>query len=727
MIESVQARHLGAYDFASHYDNLCMLQNSCPLQSVKAHIHDDVLDINADRIRLNDWTPILNSIKINRHLRFIGIRSYYQYVTGEGISIAKKFAAKKKAPAIRHKDVTHRLAQALKECLTVTQSLTVLELQGLPLREKDLSALAKGFVKNISLRHLSLEYCRIGDVGVDIICQGIKNSANVQSLNLSGCSMTWKGAETLAKVIKHQATKRHSEAWQDSLRYRRPDLDRMSGLRRLTMNCNSLVNDNGARAMADSLHDDLWLKALDMQQCGISDAGAKAFLEVLKSNSTLMVLDLRRNPLIDRDLLKDVMEQVLINSGGGQAAEFKWLKISSKEVGKKVKSRKKTRTLNSAFGRKTTIRISSSASKAQSRSAVLSKTRHPAFSQPEITKPGPGFVPWRTAARANRHRDLPVDRDPGTLSIDANCETAVPDVSSSIHVHRYSTHSDGNLTSENSTPISNMKLLQHDKYLKQQSMLEMSHTEEVKVIKDLQIELEEVKRRFYVESRTRAAADARIIELEVENSRLKHHLQIINARGPSSPFRSKPQGGDFEFEDESVLDSIESSFNKFHAFLDLLRDAGLGQLCTLVGLTPKDIREPGVATILKQYQPQSYSSSYHQPASELQQAWKDEPQKFESERNRHVNTDLVREEDPTQKEQQNDVHIAEILSDSDEVKYPNNQFEVAKDSVAENGGEEITLTPFRMNLENDVPMNSLQDGLSPVPIIIGNESRDGES
>lgn len=28
-------------------------------------------------------------------------------------------------------------------------------------------------------------------------------------------------------------------------------------------------------------------------------------------------------------------------------------------------------------------------------------------------------------------------------------------------------------------------------------------------------------------------------------------------------------------EDEQVLDSIEASFNKFHAFLDLLKDAGL--------------------------------------------------------------------------------------------------------------------------------------------------------
>jgi centrosomal protein CEP78 len=34
----------------------------------------------------------------------------------------------------------------------------------------------------------------------------------------------------------------------------------MAGLRRITLNCNTLVGDLGARAFADSLNEDLWLK-----------------------------------------------------------------------------------------------------------------------------------------------------------------------------------------------------------------------------------------------------------------------------------------------------------------------------------------------------------------------------------------------------------------------------------------------------------------------------------
>lgn len=54
--------------------------------------------------------------------------------------------------------------------------------------------------------------------------------------------------------------RRHNEAWQDSLRYRRPDLDRMAGVRRITLNNNVLIGDDGGKCLAEALRDDLWVK-----------------------------------------------------------------------------------------------------------------------------------------------------------------------------------------------------------------------------------------------------------------------------------------------------------------------------------------------------------------------------------------------------------------------------------------------------------------------------------
>ena len=56
---------------------------------------------------------------------------------------AEKKAGKRKMPAIRSREITYRLCKALKECLCITQALTCIDLQGLPLRDRDLAALAK--------------------------------------------------------------------------------------------------------------------------------------------------------------------------------------------------------------------------------------------------------------------------------------------------------------------------------------------------------------------------------------------------------------------------------------------------------------------------------------------------------------------------------------------------------------------------------------------------------
>lgn len=63
--------------------------------------------------------------------------------------------------------------------------------------------------------------------------------------------------------------RRHEETWAESLRYRRPDLDCMAGLRRITLNCNTLIGDFGASAFAESLSEDLWLRGKNVESFNI--------------------------------------------------------------------------------------------------------------------------------------------------------------------------------------------------------------------------------------------------------------------------------------------------------------------------------------------------------------------------------------------------------------------------------------------------------------------------
>ena len=59
------------------------------------------------------------------------------------------------------------------------------------------------------------------------------------------------------------------------------------------------------------------------------------------------------------------------------------------------------------------------------------------------------------------------------------------------------------------------------------------------------------------------------IQYELENCRLRR-LNFSLSEAVKAP----PIAASSILEDEEVLESIESSFNKFHGFLDLLKDAG---------------------------------------------------------------------------------------------------------------------------------------------------------
>ena len=63
------------------------------------------------------------------------------------------------------------------------------------------------------------------------------------------------------------------------------------------------------------------LPALDLQSCGVTTEAAKLFIEVLKFNSCLMVLDVRANALVDDDVIDVIHEQLMINVSGMDKSE----------------------------------------------------------------------------------------------------------------------------------------------------------------------------------------------------------------------------------------------------------------------------------------------------------------------------------------------------------------------------------------------------------------------
>ncbi|XP_032371519.1 centrosomal protein of 78 kDa isoform X3 [Etheostoma spectabile] len=434
--------------------------------------------------------------------------------------------------------------------------MQTLQLNGLPLRKRDLITLTKGFSKSVSLENLSLANCPISDEGLEVICQSVKYSASIRVVDFTGCNLTWRGAEHMANIIKHQGMQRHGTAWAESLRYRQPQFEGMGGLRRITLNCNTLIGDRGAAALAHELAEDLWVKAIDLQRCGLSNEGARRLLEALKTNSALCVLDIRSNPLIDKVLIKTILEKVLMNAHG-QSPEYCWIKPAASEP--KRTSGPKRRALPSTARGKTSCRI-----------APRKGTSPSGIAQTQKLYSHSSCVPWRAAARAGRQRGMP----PGVCVLDQSFQGAA--------TVKVTVESD----SEGEEDEEEVEVEER------QSSLSLQDRITGRKFEYMQMELKECRLRLAEERRARLKAESRLMEYELENARLRDtNLSLSEALAATGSASAPPALS--ALEDDVVLESIESSFTKFHAFLDLLKDAGLGQLASMAGIDKSDFHPPG--------------------------------------------------------------------------------------------------------------------------------------
>ncbi|XP_051950510.1 centrosomal protein of 78 kDa isoform X1 [Xyrauchen texanus] len=536
MLESAQVRRRGALDFEGYYDHVCAGQGSAPVRAVKTSLSRGILDLNADHISLVDWTPILSALAINKHLQHVAFKSCH--LTNLGAQSSYRAHSKKKIPVIHSKNMSLQLCKAVQKCLCESSSLKTLQLHGLPLRERDLTALTKGLAKSVSLEHLSLAHCPIADEGLEVICQSVKYSTTIKTVDFTSCNITWQGAEHMANIIKHQATRRHSMAWVETLRYRRAEFEAMSGLRRVTLSENILIGDRGVTALAHELTEDLWVKAVDLQRCGISNEGAQVLEKMLQSNSTLCVLDIRRNPLIDNNRVKAVLKRVLMNAKS-QDSQYLWLKPPSP---------KDTFDQSRQFRRKNTGKATYRIGSRRS-SFINSGCRPP--------RPGTvGYVPWRTAARAGLQRGVPQAEGVTDQSFQNATSVRV-----TVETESESEEVESEYVQSPQEKISSSQFRR----------LQAENNRQ-------QVELEECRLRLAEERNARLKASSRLVELELENERLRSVNRSLSEAHLSTSV----------LEDERVLESIESSFHKFHAFLDLLKDAGLGQFASRAGIDQSD-------------------------------------------------------------------------------------------------------------------------------------------
>ncbi|KAG6464240.1 hypothetical protein O3G_MSEX014376 [Manduca sexta] len=299
--------------FHQCYVKCCKLQNLTPLNNVLPSANGKVLDFCVDRIKYADWPPILNALIL------------------EHIDCERLAKTVNKRAVILTNFMLTNLMEAISQLLSNTTLLTSILLEGLPLKIPYLNPFCEAsFIirdSNNSLQHLYLPRCLLGDAGCLAVCKAVRCLPNILTLDLTGCDITPVGASYIADLVKYQKIHRYSENWVHTLRYRLPELDTMAGLRRITLCGNLQLGDNGVTKLLEVLADDLWIKALDLQNCGLTEQSSEAVLQMMQSNTTLVVLDLRHNADILSESLSKVRSALRENERGigGQVIEERFV------------------------------------------------------------------------------------------------------------------------------------------------------------------------------------------------------------------------------------------------------------------------------------------------------------------------------------------------------------------------------------------------------------------
>ncbi|XP_018567557.1 protein Cep78 homolog [Anoplophora glabripennis] len=309
------------------YTELCRRINCTPAPAVKPAKPkcQTVLDFVADRLRLEEWNPIISALRHDTSLHVIQIKSrigncqFLQDIDTE----EKARHMKRRFGLLWTAYILKQLTKSLSISLRHTEVLTVLELDGLPMFSDYLEPLLQALKKNKTIKSLSFANCPIKDVGCQLVCAYLRFTPNVEVINLSGCGLTVKSGEQLAKLIKYQQINRYCESWHNSLRYEDPMSGVMRGIKRITINCNPDLGDNGFNYILDELEDDLWIKALDVQRCGITENISSKTINVVEYNKSLEIVDLRQNDMMCISTVNRIL-QLLREKQFGHPPEYQW-------------------------------------------------------------------------------------------------------------------------------------------------------------------------------------------------------------------------------------------------------------------------------------------------------------------------------------------------------------------------------------------------------------------
>ncbi|ROJ33222.1 NACHT, LRR and PYD domains-containing protein 3 [Anabarilius grahami] len=170
--------------------------------------------------------------------------------------------------------------EVLQKLLPVVEASRSAELSDCCITDEGCAALASALRSNSHLRELDLTENKLGDGGLTLLSDGLKDPhCKLEKLRLNKSGVTAEGCAALASALRSN-----------------------SHLRELDLTENK-IGDGGLTLLSDGLKDPhCKLEKLTLWNCNITDEGCAALASALRSNSHLRELDLTENKLGDGGL-----------------------------------------------------------------------------------------------------------------------------------------------------------------------------------------------------------------------------------------------------------------------------------------------------------------------------------------------------------------------------------------------------------------------------------------
>ena len=385
----------------------------------------------------------------------------------------------------------------------------------------------------------------------------------------------------------------------------------MPGLRRLTLNHNPDIGDPGCGELAEALREDLWVRAVDLQNCGVSEVGARSFQHCLKLNTSLLIVDLRQNG-VSEGSLQLIHEQISVNSSTQPSCEFSWSSLEPDPyAGEDLVER--IRNVGKRRFRQAMLKgpIQQPPFKAgHPPGPILQGSLHKSNSVPHLSSRPQSAGNKRSSTPISVRRSLfrPLSASKGSFE-----STIAPQGSSSRRQADHSTPHDDvtgeavmkrreytedvepaytfstrSVYSSRSRPPTlptyhngySPAHTQTDKLCDKTTAVTAGLVSEIcsrDEVAELQTRVRELEERLEQVAMAREEAEYKVVELEIENRTLQRKLEMTSQKDniPNEPSAAGV--------DESTLEAIEQSLQQFHMFIDRLRSKGYGHLLTLLG------------------------------------------------------------------------------------------------------------------------------------------------